>query len=171
MFGAMALLSAGCTIHHFGDARIQNNRDIAGIKPDRFYLKSLPIDRAEEHTLHVRDLPFAIYPTHLVVPITPNEAEMKEGFPWEEAKLRIQLRAPDGDVFFSKEVALRDAQRGLSPGTAHQIELQFRPGELRSWRAPEKGPNHTSYDLVVTVLQPSQNKNHRVEFYATTYVR
>ena len=170
-FASLALLCAGCTTHRFGDARIQNNRDFMGIAVDRFYLKAVPIDRAEAHTLHVRNLPLAVYPTHLVLPITPTEAEMKQDFPWENASLRIEFRAPNGQTFFSKEIALRDAQRGLSPGTSHQLELQFRPVERRAWRAAENMPHYPDYDVVVTVLEPSKNKNHHVELSADTYVR
>jgi hypothetical protein len=168
---AAAFLLAGCTIHRFGDARIQNNRDFAGITPDRFYLKSVPLDRVAAHTLHVRDVPFAMYPTHVVIGIMPNEAEIKENPPWQDAELRIEFRTPEGKTFFSKDITLRDAQRGIAPGTAHQIELQFRPAELRAWRAPEDMPNYTSYDVVVNVLQPSRNKDHHARFYANIYVR
>lgn len=171
MVTTAALLCAGCTTHRFGDARIRNNRDFAGVVADRFSLKPLPIDRAAAHTLRIRNLPLAMYSTHLVLRLTPYEAEMKEDVPWEDARLLIEFRVPDGQPFFSKEVALRDAQRGLSPGTSHQLELQFRPAERHAWRAPENMPHYTDYDVVVTVLEPSKNKNHRVELYAGTYVR
>lgn len=170
-FTALALLCAGCTTHRFGDARIQNNRDFAGISADRFYLKPIPVDRIGTNFLHVRNLPLAMYPTHLLLRLTPNEAEMREDVPWENTRLLIEFRTPDGQPFFSKEVALRDAQRGLAPGTSHQVELQFRPAERRAWRAPENMPHYTDYDVIVTVLEPSKNKNHRVELYAGTYVR
>src|ERR1043165_9698490 len=87
----MSLLLAGCTTYHFGDARIRNNSDIAGITADEFSLPSVPLGQAGTHTLHVRDLPFPIYPTHLVVAITPAEAALKEHFPWNDAKLRIEF--------------------------------------------------------------------------------
>lgn len=166
-----ALFCAGCTTHQFGDARIQNNRDVAGVVSDRFYLKTVPLDRAGAHTLRVRNLPLPMYPTHLVLWLTPTEAEMKENVPWENTRLLIEFRAPNGETFFSKEVAMRNAQRGVSPGTAHQLTLQFRPGERHAWRAPENMPHYTDYDVIVTVVEPSKNKNHRIELYAGTYVR
>src|ERR1051325_7638716 len=119
MLSGLIFLCAGCTTHRFGDARIRNNYDFAGISVDRFYLKSVPIDRAGTNILRVRNLPLAMYPTHLMLRITPNEAELKQELPWENAKLRIEFRAPNGQNFFSKELALIDAQRGSSPGTFH----------------------------------------------------
>ena len=171
MITAMALLYAGCTTHRYGDARIQNNRDFASVVGDRFYLKPIPIDRVATHTLQVRNLPLPMYPTRLMLPLTPTEAEMKRDLPWENARLLIEFRAPNGQTFFSKEIALQDAQRGLSPGTSHQVTLSFRPGERHAWRAPENMPHYTDYDVIVTVIEPSKNKNHRVELYAGTYVR
>ena len=165
------LCGGGCTTHRFQDARIKNNRDVAGVVGDRFYLKPIPIGRTETHTLNVRHLPLAIYPTHIVLRLTPTEAGMKQDAPWENTRLSIEFRAMDGQTFFTKEVALRDAQRGLSPGTSHQLALQFRPAERRAWRAPENMPHYTNYDVIVTVLEPSNNKDHRIELYADTYVR
>ena len=170
-FAALVLLCAGCTTHRFGDARIQNNRDLVGISADRFYLKPVPIDAAGMHTLRVRNLPLAMYPTHLMLRLTPAEAEMKSETPWEDARVLIEFRTTNGQMFFSKEIVLREAQRGLSPGTAHQLELQFRPAERRAWRAPENMPHYTDYDVIVTVIGPSRNQNHRIELYADTYVR
>jgi hypothetical protein len=171
MLAFVALLNSSCTTHRFGDARIQNNRDLAGVISDRFYLKPVPIDRAATHTLQVRNLPLAMYPTHLLLRLTPTEAEMKRNVPWENARLSIEFRAMDGRAFFSKEIALSEGQRGLSPGTSHQLELQFRPAERRAWRAPENMARYTDYNVVVTVTEPSRNKNHRIELYADTYVR
>ena len=168
---SIALLLSGCTIHRFGEARIQNNSDLAGITADAFTLPAVPLGQAGTHTLHVRDLPFAIYPTHLMIALTPAEAALKEHFPWDDAKVRVDFRATNGQVFFSEEIALREARRGLSPGAAHQLELQFRPAPERPWRAPEDMPSYTSYDVVVDVLQPSANKNHRARLYANVYVR
>lgn len=161
----------GCLTHHYGDARIQKNLDAFSITTDRFYLKPVPLDSVGVHVLHARDLPFPLNPTHLLVPLTPTEAELKQDFPWAKAQLRIEFRAPDGTTFFSKEVSLADAQPGRSPGTKHQLELQFRPVERRSWKAPENMPHYTTYDVVVTVLEPSLNTIHRATLYADTYVR
>jgi hypothetical protein len=106
------------------------------------------------------------------VPLTPTEAELKQGLPWANTKLRIEFLAPGGGKpFYSKEVSLADAEPGRSPGTRHQLQLQFRPVEAKSWKPPENMPHHTSYDVVVTVLEPSKNKIHRATLYAETYVR
>ena len=161
----------GCLTHHYDDARIQKNSDAFSITTDRFYLKPVPLDRVGVHVLHARDLPFPLYPTHLVVPLTPTEAELKGNLPWAKTRLRLQFRAPDGTTFFSKEVSLADAQPGRSPGTKHQLELQFRPVERRSWKPPENMPHYRTYDVVVTVLEPSLNALQRATLYADTYVR
>jgi hypothetical protein len=166
-----AVLLSGCLTHHYGDVRLQENSDALTITTDRLYFKPVPLDRAARHVLHARDLPLPLFPTHLLVPTTPTEAELKNGFPWAGARLRIEFHSLDGAVFFSKEVSLADAQPGRSPGTHHQLALQFRPAERQSWKAPDKMPPHTSYDVVVTVLQPSLNKIHRATLYADTYVR
>ena len=166
-----AMVLSGCLTHHYGDARLRERTDAFSITPDRFYLKPIPLDRMATHTLHVRELPFPIYPTHLSVAITPVVAEMKGGFPWEELKLRIEFRSTSGETFFSKEISLVDALRGHSPETYHQLELKFREPEPQSWRAPKNMPHHTSYDVIVTVLQPSKNKNHSATLYADTYVK
>jgi hypothetical protein len=169
---AVAAISfAGCLTHHYGDARLQENSDALTITTDRLYFKPVPLDGRATHILHARNLPLPIYPTHLLVPITPTEAERKQNFPWAKARLRVEFRALDGTAFFSKEVSLADAQPGRSPGTHHQLDLQFRPVERQSWKPSDKMPPHTSYDVVVTVLEPSMNKIHRATFYADTYVR
>ncbi len=167
----IAACLSGCLVHHYGDAKLQRNSDAVSITTDRFYLKPVPLDRAATHVLQVCNLPFPIYPTHLVMPIIPTEAELKQNFPWTKARLRIEFRAPDGAAFFSKEIALSEAEPGRSPGTRHQLELQFRPAERQSWKAPANMPQHTDYDVVVTVLEASKNKIHRVTLYADTYVR
>jgi len=166
-----AVIFTGCVTRHFGDARIQKRPDAFSITADRFSLRPVPLDPPGAHVLHALDLPFPLYPTHLLVPLTPTEAELKQDFPWAQARLRIEFRAPDGVSFFSTDVALADAQPGRTPGTKHQLELQFRPTERRSWKAPENMPHHTSYDVLVTVLEPSLNKTHRATLYASTYVR
>ena len=166
---AVTLLS-GCLTHHYGDARLRENSDALTITQDRLYLKPVPLDRAGGHTLQVRGLPFPIYPTHLLIPLTPREAELKQNFPWQNTQLRIEFRTVDGQPFFSKEVSLAQAERGRSPGTYHQVEVQFRPPERRSWRAPENLPHYTDYDIVVSVLQPSRNQN-SATLYADTYVK
>ena len=168
---AVAALSVGCITHHYGDARLQKNSDLVSITADRFSLKSIPLDTSATHTLRVRDLPFALYPTHVLIPITPEEAEMKGDFPWEQVQLRIELRAPDGQTFFSNQIALAGAERGRSPGTYHQVDVQFRQPSSRPWRPPEDMPHFTSYDAVITVLQPSKNPKHRAALYADTYVK
>lgn len=144
---------------------------MAGVISDRLYLKPVPLDSAATHTLHVRNLPLPMYPTHLVLWLTPTEAEMKQNPPWENARLAIEFRALDGKRFFAKEIAMRDAQRGISPGTTHQLTLQFRPGDRHAWRAPENMPHYTDYDIIVAVIEPSKSKSHRIELYAGTYVR
>ena len=169
-FAVLATLLAGCLTHHYGDARLRENSDALTITQDRFFLKPVPLDRITTHTLHVRGIPFAIYPTHLLVPLTPAEAELKSGFPWEDVRLRIEFRTTDGQSFFSKEVSFATAERGRSPGTYHQLDVQFRQPERRSWRPPEDLPHYTDYDIVVTVLQPSRNKN-SATLYAETYVK
>jgi hypothetical protein len=161
----------GCVVHHYGDARLRQNSDFASITPDRFSLKPVPLDRAATLTLHVRDLPFPIYPTHLSIPITPAEAELKERLPWQSARMRIALRATNGEVFFEKEVSLAEAEQGRTPGTYHQLQLQFRPPDRRSWRGPENMPHYTSYDAIVTVIEPSKSRNHSATLYADTYVK
>jgi hypothetical protein len=165
-----ATLLAGCLTHHYGDARLRENSDALTITQDRLYLKPVPLDNVAAHTLQVRGLPFPIYPTHLLIPLTPTEAELKGNFPWQNTQLRIEFRTVEGQSFFSKEITLAEAERGRSPGTYHQLDVQFRPPERRSWRAPENMPHYTSYDVIVTVLQPSRNKN-RVTLYADTYVK
>jgi len=166
-----AVLGTGCLAHRYGDATLQERTDLVSITPDRLSLKPVPLDRAATYTLRVRDLPFAIYPTHLRVPLTPTEAELKSNAPWERTKLRVELRAPDGRTFFSNEVALVEAERGRSPGTYHQLIFQLRQPDARPWRAPANLPHFTSYDAVVTVLAPSRNPSQRAILYAETYVR
>jgi hypothetical protein len=165
-----ATLLTGCLTHRYGDARLRENSDALTVTQDRFYLKPVPLDRVATHTLQVRGIPFAIYPTHLLVPLTPTEAELKSGFPWEEVRLRITFQTVDGQQFFSKEVSLAEAERGRSPGTYHQLDVQFRPPERHSWRPPENMPHYTDYDIVVAVLQPSRSKN-SATLYAETYVK
>ena len=167
----IALCLSGCIVHRYGDAKLQRNADAISVTTDRLYLQPVPLDRAETHVRKVRNLPFPIYPTHLLIPIVPTEAELKRNYPWSDARLRIEFRALDGRAFFSKEVALSDAEAGRSPGTRHQLELQFRPAERQSWKAPANMPSHTDYDVVVTVIEPSKNKIHRATLYADTYVR
>jgi hypothetical protein len=167
----VALSVTGCLVHRYGDARLQRNSDALSITSDRLYLNPIPLDRAATHVRQVRNLPFPIYPTHLLLPITPTEAELKQNPPWEQAKLRIEFRALDGKVFFSGELDLADAQPGRSPGTRHQLQLAFRAPHRESWKAPEGLPSHTDYDVVATVLQPSKNEIHRATLYTDTYVR
>ena len=173
--GVIVLLTAaclsGCLVHHYGDAKLQRNSDALAVTTDRLYLQSVPLDQAATHVRKVRNLPFPIYPTHLVIPIVPTEAELKQDFPWTAARLRIEFRALNGETFFSKEIELSEAQPGRSPGTRHQLERQFRPGERQSWKGPADMPSHTDYDVVITVLEASKNKIHRVTLYADTYVR
>ncbi len=134
-------------------------------------MNPVPLDREATHVLQARNLPFPLYPTHLLISITPTEAELKRNFPWEKTRLRIEFRVPDGETFFSKEVALAAAEPGRSPGTRHQLELQFRPVSPQSWKAPDTLPKFTDYDVVITILEPSKNKIHRATLYADTYVR
>ena len=166
----VAALLAGCLVHHYGDARLRENSDALGITADRLSLEPVPLERAGTHTLHVRNLPFPIYPTHLRIPLTPAEAELKDDFPWQKTRLRIEFRTTDGQSFFSKEVLLDAAERGRSPGTYHEVNVQFRQPDRRSWRAPENMPPYTDYDVIVTVLQPSRHPN-RATLYADTYVK
>ena len=171
-FAAMAgILAGGCLSHRYGDARLQENADIAAITPDRLSLKAVPLGRAATHTLRVRNLPLPIYPTHIRVPLTPAEAELKSNLPWQNLRLRVELRALDGTTFFSNDVSFATAERGRSPGTFHQVDVPLRRPDSRPWRAPENMAPHTSYDAVVTVLQPSGNQNHRAILYGDTYVR
>ena len=171
--GTLAIATlCGChTTHSFGDARIQRNADLSTVSPDRFYLPAVPLGAPGTHVFEVRHLAFALYPTHLTVPITPGEAELDGDFPWADARVRIEFRDLEGDIFFSREVALAEAVRGRSAGTHHQVELAFRRNEGRPWAAPTNMPPHTSYDVIVTVLEPSRNPNHRAELHTTTYVR
>jgi hypothetical protein len=174
LIGALVLSLALCgchTTHRFGDARIRRNADFMSVTVDRFYLPGVPLGQVSTNVLQVRDLAFALYPTHVVVPITPREAELRENFPWDQTRLRIEFLDLAGTSFFSAEVALADASRGRSPGTYHQIELPFRHHEGRLWAAPLNLPQHTDYDVVVTVLEPSENPDHRAELYAHTHVR
>ena len=168
---ALAALCGCHTTYFFGDARIQRNPDLSSVSPDRFYLPPVPLGAAGTHVFAVRNLAFALYPTHLTVPITPAEAELEADFPWADSRMRIEFRDLEGETFFSREVALAEAARGRSAGTHHQIELAFRHNEGRPWAAPTNMPPHTSYDVIVTVLEPSRNPNHRAELHTTTYVR
>ena len=167
----MALGVTGCLVHRYGDARLQRNSDAFAITSDRLHLTPIPLDRAARHVRQVRNLPFPIYPTHLLIPITPTEAELKQNLPWEQAKLRVEFRGSDGKTFFSKDIDLAGAQPGRSPGTRHQLQLQFRPAQRELWKAHEDLPPHTDYDVVATVLQPSKNQIHRATLYTDTYVR
>ena len=167
----VAVFSAGCLSHRYGDARLQKNSDLVSITADPLSLKSVPLDRAATHTLHVKDLPFVIYPTHARISLTPAEAELKESFPWSPVQLRVELRTPEGRTFFSNQVSFAKAERGRSPGTYHQVEVQVRQPSSRPWRPPEDMPHFTTYDAVVTVIQPSSNPKHSVTLYADTYVR
>jgi hypothetical protein len=171
ILGAAMLVAAGCTSHRFGDARIQNVRDLGGVKTDRLVLEAVPIGQAGTHTLAVRDLPFALYPTHLRVPLTPTEAEAKGTPPWQDARLRIEFRAPNGTNFFSRELSLAEAERGRSPGTYHQLDVPFRQPDRTPWRGSTTLPQHTDYDVVVTVLTPSRSKTQRAILMADTYVK
>src|SRR5688572_19518133 len=126
---SIALCLSGCIVHRYGDAKLQRNADAISVTTDRLYLQPVPLDRAATHTRKVRNLPFPIYPTHLFIPIVPTEAELKRNYPWANAQLRIEFRAADGKPFFSREVALSSAEPGRSPGTRHQLELQFRSAE------------------------------------------
>ena len=167
----VALSATGCLVHRYGDARLQRNSDALAITSDRLYVNPIPLDRAATHVRQVRNLPFPIYPTHLLIPITPTEAELKQNRPWDQARLRLEFRAPDGKVFFSREIELASAQPGRSPGTRHQLLFPFRTPQRESWKAPEDLPSHTDYDVVATVLQPSKNAIHRATLYTDTYVR
>lgn len=168
---ALAALASGCLVHRYGDARLQRNSDALSITSDRLYLKPVPLDRRATHVREVRNLPLALYPSHLLIPITPTEAELKTNRPWDNAKLRIEFRALDGNVFFSRVVNLATAQPGRSPGTRHQLDVQFRPLPRESWKPDPNLPQHTDYDVVVTVLEPSKNDIHRATPYTDTYVR
>jgi hypothetical protein len=167
----VSLACAGCLRHRFGDARLQSNSDAVGITKDRLLLPPVPLDRPATHTLQVRNLPLAIYPTHILVPLTPTDAERRDNFPWAQARVRVEFRTLAGQTFFSNQVALASAERGRSPGTYHQLTIPFRQPELRSWRESTSLPRHTSYDVVVTVLEPSKIKNQRAILFADTYVR
>ena len=172
LFGlVVAACVSGCLVHSYGDALLQKNSDAVSVSTDRFYLKPVPLDREATHVLQARNLPFPLYPTHVLIPITPTEAELKRSGPWEKARLRIEFRAPDGKIFFSKDVALAEAEPGRSPGARHQLALQFRSAARQSWKASEGLPSFTDYDVLVTVLEPSKNKIHRATLYADTYVR
>jgi hypothetical protein len=168
----VAACFAGCLVHRYGDARLQRNSDALSITSDRLYLKPVPIDRPATQVQQVRNLPFPIYPSHLLIPITPAEAELKTSRPWQKAKMRIEFRSgAPARTFFSNEVELAHAQPGRSPGTRHQLDVQFRAPQRESWRAPEDMPQLTEYDVVVTVLEPSKNKIHQATLYTDTYVR
>ena len=167
----VALSVTGCLIHRYGDARLQRNSDVLAITSDRLYVNPFPLDRAATHVRQVRNLPFPMYPTHLLIPITPTEAELKRNRPWDQAKLRLEFRALDGNVFFSREIELANAQPGRSPGTRHQLLFPFRTPQRESCKAPDDLPRHTDYDVVATVLQPSKKEIHRAILYTDTYVR
>ena len=171
LLSLLTLGLTGCLVHRYGDARLQKNSDAFSITSDRLTLNPVPLDAAAKHVQQARDLPFPIYPAYLVVPITPAEAELKQNFPWEKTRLRVEFRSPEGTTFFSNEVALAASRPGRSPGTRHQLQVQFGPVSRESWKAPENLPHHTTYDVIVTVLEPSKNKNHRATLYADTYVR
>lgn len=168
---AAAVTLTGCITHRYGDARIQKNSDALSITADQFYLKPVPLGQIGVHVLEARGLPLPLFPSHLLVPITPNEAELKQEFPWARARLRIEFRALDGTIFFSKEIALADARPGHSPGTSHELDVPFRTSNAQPWKAPEDMPHYTSYDVIVTVLEPSSNAIHRATLYGDTYVR
>lgn len=167
----VACLSSGCLVHHYGDAKLQENSDAVSITRDRLWLKPIPLNHAVVHVRQVRNLPFAIYPTHLRIPLTPIEAELRQNMPWEKVRLRVDFRAPDGKTFFSKEVSLAKVERGRAPGTYHQIDVLIRRPDERPWRAPEDMPHHTDYDVVTTVLEPSANPKQRAFLYGDTYVK
>ena len=174
-FVLLAVLSvtfAGCLVHSYGDARLQRNSDALAITSDRLYLKQVPLDRSGTHVRQARNLPLPIYPTHLEIPITPTESELKGNAPWSGAKIRIEFRTPPpaSQAFFSNEVNLAGAQPGRSPGTRHQLDVPFRAPQRESWRVDESLPKHTDYDVVVTVLEPSKNKIHQATLYVDTYV-
>jgi hypothetical protein len=171
MLSAAVTLAGGCLVHRYGDARLQRNSDALSITADRLYVQPVPLDRRATHVREVRNLPLALYPSHLLIPITPAEAELKANRPWDNAKLRIEFRAPNGPAFFSRELDLASAQPGRSPGTRHQLDVQFRPLPRESWKPDPNLPQHTSYDIVVTVLVPSKNDIHRATLYTDTYVR
>ena len=166
----LVALVTGCLVHHYGDARLRENSDALGVTADRLSLKPVYLDQIGMQTLHVRNLPFPIYPTDLRIPLTPAEAELKQNLPWQNTRLRIEFKTTDGQPFFSKEVSLANAEHGRSPGAYHELDVQFRQRNSTSWRAPENMPHYTDYDVVVTVLQPSRHPN-RATLYGDTYVK
>src|ERR1043166_4743887 len=166
---AIAVLLCGChTTHRFGDARIRDNWNFPLVAADYLYTKSVPVGYLTTNVLHVRKLPYPLYPTDLVLPITLREAELKRDFPWEATRLRVDFLTPDGKVFFEREIDLSEAKHDIAYNafsTEPQLELRFRPVPVHLGTPDSK---HTTYDIVVAVITPSRNPNHRVSFRADT---
>lgn len=162
---ALVLITAGChTTNRYGDARIRNNSDLFTVSYDRFYTRPVSLAETGTNVLQVRNLPRAAYPHSLNVGVTPDEAVSSASVrPWKEALVRIDFQDLAGTVFYSTNLALADAQ--LLGGT-RQLEQQFRSG-VQWQRLPANWPMR-DYDIVVVVLSPSTNPNHRLELWGVT---
>lgn len=117
-------------------------------------LPRVPLDAAGTTTFHVRDLPVPMYPSDIQVP----ERRMPEGLDrrsWRNCRVMVEIYAPNGRCVHSVTKRLGPHWPGGIPRYRHDRGFQ----RLHTWYIfrEAKPPPLTSYDIVITVGQPSSN--------------
>jgi hypothetical protein len=155
----LALIVAGCcsVVTKSGDARILKCPQFIhspGIESYRMVLPSISLAQPGTNILHIRDLPTYLvgrYSYDLFIPYDGNSAK---NVPWKNARITIAFQKLNHAEFYKKTLILHTDPPG-APDTSNRWSV----GSIYS---EDCSTSDSSYDIVVTIEQPSQKSSDRI---------
>jgi len=151
----LVLTVTGCcsVVSKSGDAKILRCPQFIHTRGSKLFRMALPkvsIGQAGTNVLHVRNLPPYLkglfrYDFELIMPYGGPDAD--EAAPWYDAKISIAFRKLDGTEVFAQSFHLGTAPHGSS---------QAHDGWVVGWNLGEVPVQDESFDIIVTIEQPSR---------------
>ncbi len=168
----LALIGTGCcsVVAHSGDAEILRCPQLIYSRDSKLFRMVLPkISLAQNgtHVIQVRNLPaylkgLFIYDVSMEVPV--EEIYPNEIAPWNDAKISIGFRKPDGTELFEQSLHLGQISHGSEQGpNGWNASWNLGAGSYNTDPIPV---NDESFDIIVTVEQPSRRPTDKIALNA-----
>jgi hypothetical protein len=161
----LAAITSGCSsvVARSGDATIkkwsQFPYHVAGREYFRLVLPAVSLAHAGTNVLRVRNLPphlSGLFEYDICMPVKYQEDASENDPPWKDARITISFRSLDGVEVCKMPLSLGTNRHRPERGwDGWCVEWAVQPNSL----AP---PLDLSYDIVVTVEQPSRRSSDRI---------
>ena len=173
----LVLIATGCcsVVAKSGDAKILRCPQLIhtrGTKMFRLVLPTVSLAQSGTHVIQVRGLPaylkgLFIYSLSMEVP--PEEVYPYNDKPWNDARISVVFRKLDGTEVFKKSLFLGTTSHGFSQShNGWEVGWNLGAGAYSLDPVPVQDE---SFDIVVTVEQPSRRSTDKIAITAWAVIR